>query len=888
MKDICAFNDTFLDNHCPIEIIQLMKHLYIILSLTFFSVLANAQNMPQRAAGAGAGMNMGRFYGKIVDNAKKGIDGATVQLKLSKFDPATKKVSETTAGTMITASNGDFNFENLAIMGNYKLIVSGIGYKKFEKQISFNIKMTPGQNMQDMMAMLDKDLGNIKLEESTNDLQTVTVTASKPQFEMGIDRKVFNVEKSLTSTGQTAVEVMKNIPNLNVDIDGNVTMRNASPTILIDNRPTTLTLDQIPADIIEKVEIITNPSAKYEATGGNAGILNIVLKKNRKNGYNGGIRTGVDMRGKFNGGTDLNLRDSKFNFSLNAMINGRKSIGVGETSRTLLGTTLPTSTTSINNSENNGSFNFFRAGLDYLPDNRNTFSLYSNIVKGSFNSTGTQTIDSSIGTRTSQYGLNNNGHFEFLNKGAQLSYKHLFAEPGHEISADVNYNAAENNNHSDIISTILNQSTIGKGNTSNYTTSIDYAKPIKNDGKFELGGRFNYRDEFNNRDQYRNNTLLSAISKQYDYTEKVFAAYTNISWKAKQFSYQLGLRAESREYNGSVYNIYSSATPDPPFKASYPISLFPSAFITYKKSDKEDFNFNYSKRIQPPNFFQLLPFPDYGDPQNITIGNPKLKPQFTHSAEISYNNAYTKGSNFLATAYFKYSTDLITNYIYKDVNKASANGDSAYFSSSINANTATTYGLELSNKTAITKWWDMNLSFNLFSSSIQATIPGQNVDNSLVSWFSKINNTIKLGKGWSYQLSGQYQAKTILPPGGNSRNQGGGMMGGPGGGFFGPQSTAQGYNLPFYDFDMAIKKDWTLKGGKTASLSFSVNDVFKTRENKTFSQSQYFIQNSLRIRDQQLFRVNFSYRFGKFDMNLLRRKNNKMEDGGGMDQMPQQ
>ena len=238
------------------------------------------------------------------------------------------------------------------------------------------------------------------------------------------------------------------------------------------------------------------------------------------------------------------------------------------------------------------------------------------------------------------------------------------------------------------------------------------------------------------------------------------------------------------------------------------------------------------------------------------------------------------------TAYYKYSTDLITNYVYRDINRASINGDSAYFSSSINANTATVYGLEISNKTAVTKWWDLNLSFNLFKSAIDATIPGQNVNNDLTSWFSKMNNTFKLTKTLSFQFSGQYQAKTILPPGGSS-SRGGGGFGGPGGGFGGPQSTAQGYNLPVYDFDMAIRKEWAIKGGNTASLSFSVNDVFKTRVNKTYSESIYFIQNQTRTRDQQFFRVNFSYRFGKFDMNLLRRKNNKMEEGGGMDQMPQ-
>jgi len=860
-----------------------MKYILMTMGLFFISQFNTQAQVPGAGRAGSGNMNMGHLYGKIVDAKQKAIDGATVQLKGSKFDPATKKSTEVILGTMLTANNGDFSFENLPIMGtNFKLVVSGLGFKKLEKQVGFNIKMGAGQNMQDMMAMVDKDLGNIKLDENPNELQTVTVASTaKPQFEMGIDRKVFNVDKNLTSTGQTAVEVMKNIPNLNVDIDGNVTLRNAAPTLLIDNRPTTLTMDQIPADIIDRVEIITNPSSKYDATGGNAGILNIVLKKNRKNGYNGGIRAGVDMRGKFNGGTDLNLRDNKFNFSLNAMMNGRKSIGTSENIRQILGTAVPTSVKTINNSTNEGSFNFYRAGFDYLPDNRNTFSIYGNIVNGKMSNGGTQLIDSIKSATTSSYSLDNQSQFEFLNKGAQLSYKHLFAEKGHELSADVNYNASDLNSWSTINSSLFNQKSVGTGNNKNNSANLDYVREFKNDIKFESGLKYNYREEYNKRDQFRNNILLASISSPYTYNEKTYAAYSNLSFKKNKFSYQLGLRAESRSYDGTILN--TRGTDSLHYNRSYPISLFPSAFINYKKNDKEDFQFNYSKRINPPNFFQLLPFPDYSDPQNIQIGNPGLKPQFTHSFEIAYNNAYKKGSNFLATAYYKYSTDLITNYVYRDINRASSTLDSAYFSSSINANTATVYGLELSNKTAVTKWWDLNLSFNLFRSSIQATIPGQNVNNDLTSWFSKMNNTFKLSKTLSFQFSGQYQAKTILPPGGSSSRGGG--FGGPG--FGGPQSTAQGYNLPVYDFDMAIKKDWAIKGGNTASLSFSVNDVFKTRVNKTYSESQYFIQNLTRTRDQQLFRINFSYRFGKFDMNLLRRKNNKMDDSGssGMEQM---
>jgi outer membrane receptor protein involved in Fe transport len=646
-------------------------------------------------------------------------------------------------------------------------------------------------------------------------------------------------------------------------------------------------MDQIPSDIIDRVEIITNPSAKYDASGGNAGILNIVLKKNKKNGYNGGLRTGVDMRGKFNGGGDLNLRTNKINFSTSANVRNSKSISTIDNDRDLLLTAIPTSISTYTDNVGLSAFSFYRAGFDYLIDNRNTFSVFGNIVKGDFENASTQRIDSILNgvNNNNNIKLDNNSIFSFLNKGTQASFKHLFAEIGHELSADFNYNESNNDNNSFINSSIINQRTSGSGNNKNYTSNIDYERLFKNNTKFEAGVRMNNRNEFNARDQYRNEILVNSISNQLKYSEQILAAYTNLGGKKNNLSYQLGFRVENRDYTVNVLNKQGQDSLESIIKL--PISLFPSAFLSYKLNDKNDVQFNYSKRINAPNPFQLQPFADYSDPLNISVGNPKLKPQFTHSFEVAYNNVYKKGSNLLVTAYYKYSTDLITNYIYKDINPI--NNDSAFYSSFINANTSKVYGLEISNKTTITKWWDVNLSFNLFKSEINATIPGQDVNNNLTSWFSKMNNNFKIVKGLSLQFSGQYQAKTILPPGGNSGGGGGRGGGGfGGGGFGGPQSTAQGYNLPNYEFDIAIRKDWTFKEGKTASLTFSVSDVFKTRVNQTYSESLYFVQNVTRTRDQQFFRLNFSYRFGKFDVNLLRRKSTKMQEGGGgMDQMQQ-
>jgi outer membrane receptor protein involved in Fe transport len=625
-----------------------------------------------------------------------------------------------------------------------------------------------------------------------------------------------------------------------------------------------------------------------------------VLKKNKKNGYNGGLRAGIDSRARINLGGDINLRQTKTNISLSGNYNQRKSISEGIADRNNLLTTpsfIHQTTDGINESQ----FNFFRGSLDYLVSNRSTFTIGANYVAGKFDSEQEQRVDSTIkGISTSYNLINQFSTSQFNNWGTQLSYKYNFPKNGENISADFNLNSSNNDNVNNINTQTYNidnsikgvplkQKTIGGGDSKNYTMQVDYENEINLDSKLEFGARGAIRDFKNSSDQYRfivnDYILIPSISNKYKFNDQVYAAYGNYAFKVKKWSYQLGLRVESSNYTGTL--LKQSGADSSSFSVKYPLSLFPSAFITYKVDDKQDLQLNYSRRVNRPNFFQLMPFPDFSDPQNINIGNANLKPEFTNSFEVSYNNAYKKGANFLATAYFKYSTNLITRYVYRDKNGLTLN-DSAYFNTYINADNSVTYGLELTNKIPVNKWWDFTVSFNLFSSKINATIPDQSLDNELVSWFAKTNNTFKLAKGLSLQLSGDYQAKTILPPGGGGS---GGGRGGMGGGMMfggGPQSTAQGYNEPRYAIDLAIRKEWTWKNGKSGSLSLSMNDIFRTQLYKTYSESIYFTQLSSRRRDPQILRLNFSYRFGKFDTSLFKRKNTKSDmGGGGMDMMQQ-
>jgi len=896
---------------------------FLLIAFVFCLTFAGMAQFPGggggRPGGGGQNMNIGHMYGKIVDSkTNKGVDGATVQLIGNRFDTVTKKPKEVILATVLTSAHGDFSLDNLPLFGNLKMHVTFIGYADYLQPVSFGITRPAGgggqqgnnggqsqaDRMQQMAGMADKDLGNIKIVASDATLAAVTVTATKPFFEMGVDRKIFNVDKNLVSTGQTATEVMKQIPSLNVDIDGNVTMRNATPQIFIDNRPTTLTLDQIPADLIDKVELITNPSAKYDASGGGAGILNIVLKKNIKKGYNGGIRAGIDSRGRPNAGLDLNYRQGKLNFFVNGMLNQRLTKYTNKTVKNdYFNGSHADSIYTFDNGQNKGGFGFLRGGFDYFVDNRNTISLAINYNKGEFNGSDNQfPVDSSLFlnnyTSYSRRLTSSTAHFN--NFGSQLSFKHNFAKSGHDITADVNYNSSKNTNVSDNSTNtyLLNvydpeysffQHTDGLGENHFLTIQSDYENPITENQKLELGVRGAIRD-FNNvstiSTSYAANAPLTKqplLSSSYKFTDQVYAAYANYSVKGKKWNYQFGLRAESSNYKGT-----NRADSNNTFRVKYPISLFPSAFITYKLTDRSDLQLNYSRRINRPSFFQLLPARDLTDQQNPRIGNPDLKPEFTNSLELSYDKSYAHSSNFLATAYMRYTTGLITNYYYRDINPTNPS-DSVQYITYINANSSTSYGLELTNRTTILRFWDMSLNVNLYDSKISVTSADKtgagDINNERVSWFAKLNNNFKLPKKISIQFSGNYQAKTILPQGGG---MGGGRGGGGGGGFFGGPGlgSAQGYSFPFYSFDLAVRKDWSWKGGNTASVTLSMNDIFRTALFKTYSSETgvvAFDQITERRRDPQILRINFSYRFGKIDADLFKRKNTKTDNSGGND-----
>lgn len=896
----------------------MQKFILTSLFLSFVTLVFGQQ--PGGGFGMGGNMPNGSLYGKVVDSVSgKGIDAASVQLVQIKTDSATKKSQRVVVSGMLTPANGNFKLENIAAMGSYRLQISGMGYKPYDVPFSFldrtKIRQAAAsKDINSMLAALDKDLGNIKLSRDEKMLEAVTVTGSAPSMKLGVDRKIYNVENNLIASGGTATDVLRTVPSVSVDIDGNVSVRNSSPQIFVDGRPSTLSLDEIPADQIENVEVITNPSAKYDASGGTAGILNIVLKKSKRVGYSGNLRGGVDQRGKFNLGLNFNLRQGKFNFFGNGMYNQRSSVGTGSTERTskALDSTFKMSQTDRN--RNNGNFRFFRGGIDYFLDNRNTLTLSGVAMGGDFSNNGNSTIlsDTAIGgvsKGSSQTLRETESKFKMRNKGGSLAYVHNFpSNNGHQLTADLNYFAHNNENRSEVVNRNFTSGSSGQtgsfkqvqngnGSSGRFTGQIDYAKPINDKNKFETGVRLNQSNQAN-----ENNlsfvtssgavVLQPLLSTKFNYSDRVAAGYVNYTGKiGENFGYQAGLRLESSDYTGKVTSAVGNNNTGfrdtvSNFSIKYPVSLFPSIFLSQQLKNDQTLQLNYSRRINRPGFFQLFPYiTDYSDSLNISKGNANLKPEFTNSFELSYSKAFDKVNNLILSVYYKTTNNLITRYQTEEINPLS--NKKAIITTYTNANKGMVGGFEAISKNKLAPWWDVTSNLNIYTSKITMDDPSITTVGQLWSWFGKLNNDFKLPYNFIAQVSAEYTSKRVLAPGGSGSGGGGGFGGGRG--FMGGGGgNAQGYSMPNYTVDASLKYEF-LKN-KAASITLSVRDIFKTDFSDIYTYTPIFDQRNTRRRDQQFFRLNFAYRFGKIDASLFKRKNMRNEQEGmqgGMEGMGQ-
>ncbi len=788
------------------------------------------------------GASHGAIYGKLIDGqGGKPVEYASVAL----LRPADSSI----VTGMLSKNNGDFNFENIT-PGRYLLKVNFIGYATVYKSI--NLK-----------GASQVDAGNIKLQTNVKSLAAVEVVGEKPAYTMAIDKKVFNVDKNLSTVGGTAEDVLKQVPSVSVDLDGNVTVRNGSPTIFIDGRPSTLTLEQIPADAIASVEVVTNPSAKYDAEG-MSGILNIVLKKNRKAGINGQVNAGVSSLGGYNAGVDLNVRQERFNFFLTYNLRQRKSWMNSHLFRKNIASDTTTFLDQYQDGDQTRRFQFGRMGVDWFLDNRNTISLSQSIVAGKFRNLNDQTLydlDASQGRVRYGTGIDNNGH-DFQNYTTQLGYKRTFTKTGRELTADFNFNRANNTDQTDFSLQYYDTDNEpvfdpkepelrhgrGGGNTTYLTGQIDYVDPLTETSKLEAGLRGTSRTFNNNittlgQDFHTGQFVVdSALSNVYHYREQINAAYVNYSGTIKDFGYQAGVRAEQSYYSGEMQSGKESS-----YKINYPINFFPSIFLSQKLKGDHELQVNYSRRIRRPWFRDLLPNLDYSA-QSANRGNPALRPEFTNSFELSYLKTFAEKHNVMVSVYYRNTNNAITDFYTDTTLNLNGQQQKVVLSYPVNAATRNAYGAEFTVRNQILPGWDITTNLNLAQTKVDADNVGANLNNSGFTWFGKINSNTKLPWNLLLQVIGNYESKQILP---------------------------QGEEAAEYQVDMALKRDF-LKN-KALSVTVSLNDIFNQDRDLSFTNTAFAEQERYRKRASRELRVNIAWRFGKMDMNLFKRKNKQGE-----------
>ncbi|MEO6187388.1 MAG: outer membrane beta-barrel family protein [Ginsengibacter sp.] len=808
-----------------------------------------------------------RLYGKVIDfETKKPIQAASIQLMVDVKDSVTNEVKDSVIAAMLSKPNGDFNFQNVKASGNLHLLVSSVGYTVHREDVSFGATENgPANNVK-------KDLGNIIMTSAAQRLAEVTVVIDKPALQMGIDKKVFDVDKSLSSKGGTALDVMKNIPSLSVDVDGNIELRNSTPTIFIDGRPTILTLDQIPSDNIDRVELITNPSAKYDASS-TGGIINVILKKNKRVGLNGIVSTALGTQGIFSANANINLRQGKFNFFVSGNYNESGGKANSESYRRNKVDGIVEDYFNQNSvNERSRNFRSVRGGFDFFIDNRNTLTLSQGAVQGRFSNTEIQDqqylnngkILEKYGDRTSD------SWFQFNRYHTSGNFTHKFPKEGKQIDASVDVSYGDVKNNATILNIFYNPDgsiygapnnvlNDGSNNNNQLTAKVDYVNPINENTKIESGFRSftnNYESQFNSFALLNGVETKLPLSNNYKYSESVQALYFTYTGKISKIGYQAGMRGEYSKFTGTLIDSAKS------FGYQYPAhfknlwdALFPSLYLSEKLSESVEIQLNYSRRIRRPNFWQLNPFIDINDPLNIQQGNPALKPEFTNSLEFNYSKTFKDRSNFLGAVYYRNTqqditqySDTITSAQYGQLNNAAVDPN-AILNTYINAESTNRLGLELTLQQKLTKNFDFTPSFSLNYRTVKAAVGKQDLSNKGFNWSTKFTVNYKIEtespsifNKLSFQLTGQYESPRVIP---------------------------QGKRLEQFDSDLALRKD-LFKNNK-GSVTFSINDVLNTRRYGVIYDTESFYQESYRRWRTRSFKVTFSYKFGESNFSLFKR-----------------
>lgn len=823
---------------------------YLVFLVLIFSLINNVFAQEQRRFPMGNMQMTGTISGKLVDDQSgKPIEYGNIVIY--RF-----RDSSMVTGT-ISNAQGKFILEKVNA-GRYFIKISFIG---FESKIIDSVFVTPRNP--------EVDLGTIKLVPAVVKLGDVVVQSEKELIINNLDKKVINVEKDLTNVGGSALDVMQNLPSVTVDADGNVALRGSTNIrLLIDGKPTNMEgvsnydiLSQIPASQIEQVELITNPSVRYDPEG-TAGIINIVLKKRREAGINGILTLNAGTGDKYNTSFNFNYRLDGWNVyaGYDGRVNRFKSSGTNERVNSIssLSPYLNQSQSGLNkmNSHN------FTLGADFSLDDFNSFSSSFKYRNNTFDNTSSNSdfTTNAGGQLESEMFRLNKGDRTFKSLNFTFGYKRTFEQRGREFTVDflysdfkmnriedanqLNYFYLPNNSQSHSLRRIS-----GEGKNKMFILQSNYIHPFDAGFRLETGFQSTIRtvntfsDHFNFDFQSQVFVDNLQMKNYFDYDEQIHAAYGIFSHKLFGIKYQVGLRSEIAIANSKLPLTGQS------FKKDY-TSLYPSVHLSYEFLPMNEIQLSYSRRVDRPNNRQLNPVVDYSDSLNVFAGNPYLNPQYTNSYEVNLNNAL--GFFFLNTSVF-YRT---TSGIITTVTTLQPNG--VLYNTFDNIAKSENYGVEFIWTQPVTSWWRLIANY----SYIRTKLDGQgiaNINQDASSWMTRIMSSFTFWNKTQLQVVFSYSSPSITLGGGFFGGGGGGFGGG--GGRYGNQIIAQGKVYEIYGLDLALRKDFF---NDRLSMTVRISDVFNTRKFGGEVSGQGFTAKFNRKMDSRILFLGITYKFNNY------------------------
>lgn len=798
--------------------------------------------------GSGNMPKIGVISGMVVDSvSNKPIQYTSVSV----INEQTQEVI--TGG--LTDEMGQFYIENIQL-GRCNVVVEFIGYKP---KIIGHIELSPRGDG------IEQDLGTIELSITSIQMDLVEVQGERPIYVQTADMKIFNVEKNTMSSGGSALDALRQIPGVDVDIDGKVSLRgSANVNILIDGKPSIITssdqemmLEAIPSDNIQDIEVITNPSAKYDPEG-MAGIINIVLKENKFAGLNGNIKTGTTTNNAYNTSAQINYRNNGINGYINGAIRNDVRGATGDNFREM---TLFDVTSVIDQDlegERGGENLLVKSGLEFSPNQRNTFGLtasYSNGDRISDRSAFTlETMDTSIDSVLfyNRITENDNNH---ISKDINLSYDKKFDRPKQMFSAYANFSKGTDSRFESSFTSADEQvlNVIGGADPEKTTTDnertivdlqMDYVHPFSTNLKLETGYKGSLRSYDNQFFTYdigmESDTIDPTRSNHFLYDENIQAAYAQFSLKNGITSYQIGLRGES------VTTVSELLDTDEKYENPY-ISFFPSGSISIELPLSLQLQTSYSRRINRPSFRKLNPVSHQFDKNSIRIGNPFLDPEYIDITELNISG-FKKGMSASVGTYFRRTTDKIS---YNKTIDSSGVTTVTYE----NFDEEKTFGVEGVLSGSIQKKLRIMFSGNIFVDEVNATsvFDTEDYNETSVGFMGRFTATVNLTPSTEIMLMGFYRSPRDIPFG----------------------------NLNSMSFTSFSVKQKFLNDKLAVSLR--LNDLFNTMGFGFITEGDYYYQESTRKFDSQIASISLEYIFGDIeDRSRFSRKQNGEKNGSDM------